>query len=448
MKGVRFFLLLTMIFWGVYAYGALTDHYRKGALKLQPEAEFGKEFDWSQHFYDSYKDVVIAKSGDIFVFNSRQHNFMKFNPEGMIIGTFGIQGEGPGDFYDPGCLSILDDKYLVIDEYPSRRRFNLFDLAGSFKKTIQTPTSCFKAIALKNNYIAYSWVKYIDPDHHHNQGFYKTIENITSKNIDTGKETLITSFNLDNRYIPLYQGSFSTGAFLGKIIFCQGIDGNLITGVSNTNRIIIYSPEGKEIKRITLNIQPLKVTKEYIDAYRTGTLENIQGKEYSNQLRNILKKKLRSQEFDNLFGDVLPYYRYIQVDGDGNILVFKYGYCVKECDLEFQVYSPNGDYICDSVIKGKDQEMTLGNDVYEIIFSEKFRLFQFIDDGFIGICRRVDEDSDTFRLVKAKFANQVLQGEVIPACPQKTKKNHKLTEVEGGCALWSNREWVKGLAAN
>ncbi|UCH92229.1 MAG: 6-bladed beta-propeller, partial [Candidatus Aminicenantes bacterium] len=73
----------------------LQEHYKKGAIVIKGDAGFGEGNDWEGLFYDSYKDMVVARDGSIFVANSRTHNVFKFDKQGKLLKKIGRRGKGP-----------------------------------------------------------------------------------------------------------------------------------------------------------------------------------------------------------------------------------------------------------------------------------------------------------------------------------------------------------------
>ncbi|MCP4221349.1 MAG: hypothetical protein GY765_42380, partial [bacterium] len=76
---------------------------------------------------------------------------------------------------------------------------------------------------------------------------------------------------------------------------------------------------------------------------------------------------------------------------EGNILVFKITDCQGDCNPVLRVYSPEGEYICETVIdKGQ----------YDFVIDRRFKNIQFTDKGVFGLFQLKGSEDTTLRIVK------------------------------------------------
>ena len=74
---------------------------------------------------------------------------------------------------------------------------------------------------------------------------------------------------------------------------------------------------------------------------------------------------LKTASFDPLFPEYYPYYRELMTDSEGNILIFKFRLpWDKESPNIFQVYSPEGEFVC---------ETSIVNNKYKLEIDQRFR---------------------------------------------------------------------------
>lgn len=389
--------LILLIFLPLYnsLSAGLIEFYKKGTIKFSASPDFGKDTDWETLFYDVDKELVIAPDGNIFVSNSSQHNIFKFTGNGKFVGKFGRKGQGPGDFYRPKNLSILDDKYLVIGEYAANRRISLFDFTGKFIKVLKANHSVFSTIALKDNKIAYLTYKY---------GSEKKLEKkfttmIIIKDAGTGIENVIDSVDiLDKGSIRIGDtSSIKFGNHIGKVLIARTKDDCLLVGASNTPDLKIYSLNRKLIHSFRLNMSPVPVTGSYIRKFKNDILNDMKGKSGGGRIRAAPKwlvNKVERVSFATLFGEHLPYYRKILVDSEGNILVFKWSGCIGDCVEIFQVYSPEGKYICETQIDKGVFDFKIDGSNKNIVFTSK---------GIYGLLQLKNSDDVSLRLVKVDW---------------------------------------------
>ena len=117
-------VFIGLIIIGQLLSAGLLDVYKKGTVTLVPDPGLGKDTDWEELIYSRARYIAVAADGCVFVSNPKQHNIYKFDPGGNLVKTFGQKGQGPGDFFSPQKLSIVADKYLVINEYATNRRLS------------------------------------------------------------------------------------------------------------------------------------------------------------------------------------------------------------------------------------------------------------------------------------------------------------------------------------
>jgi len=387
-----FFILVTIAYSNLN--GRLIDLYKRGTIKLQNTSNFGAGVDWGLIFYDLDKNIVVSKDGEIFVSNASSNNIFKFDSNGKLLQTFGRPGLGPGDINAPTCYSIIDNKYLVISDFGLNRRISLFDLSGNFVNVIKTSSMSLYAVGLRNNCIAYNVYSSSRP---HGNSLSVSLERAVIINTVTKREIQVESFSKQSNSIRLNNVSSvrsNSVDYFGYIAINSTSDGNLLVGISNSKIVKIISPEGKLLKTFTLNINPIPVTSEFVEEAKKETLDSIVNRKHVNpELQKMAQKAVEKTDYRMFFGDYLPYYSDIYVDSDGNILVFKFPPCQRKSNPVFQVYSPDGKYIC---------ETTLDIGMYDFEIDHRVKQISFTDKGIFAIVSYEKDDDTHIRLIKVK----------------------------------------------
>jgi hypothetical protein len=391
-------VLLFFLIAGNFIWGDLHDFYKKGRIVLKGAPDFGKNNDWEGLFYDPYKEIIAAPDGSIFVANDRQHNFYKFDSQGNLVKTFGRKGQGPGDVIFPCDVAILDNKYLVVKDSASHRRFTIWDFSGKCVKVVRTKKSPFYPAALKNNKLAYLTVsQYAEKENGYHE---KSL--VIIKDIKIGMEKPLREITLLDRSSIDLGPHMSTerGNFFGRVYLAQTINGNLAVGISNKPKIDIYSPDGDLVFSFDLKIKPISVSEEYIKKFRAKVLADLkkEGEKTMDRTHRFwheqYMKYLPKFDFSFIFDKFLPLYKEILVDSEGNFLVFTYNDCVENCKTFFQVYSPKGDFICET-------ELDAGE--YEIEIDRRWKNLCFTRDGIIGYFMKKGDEDEIYRLVKSRY---------------------------------------------
>lgn len=368
----------------IYALSTAVPYCENSKIVLISDPAFGVNTDWETLFYDTYKEFTVGPQGNIFVSNNRQHNVFIFSSSGKLITRFGGKGEGPGDLYYPGNISILDDKYLIIGQYASTRRISVFNLDGSFVKILKTKRSAFSPIALKDNRIAYFTISKSSP------GTVKIL--VFTKSLNSGRERQVTGMNLPNRNLIRTGGGgiFMINNQMGHIVINRTEKNNLLVGASNTDVINIFSPFGKHIRSFRLNLKPIPVSDSYIRKFKHHMIEDAQNERNSSHYITALKKT----NFKNFFADHFPLYRDIFVDSNGNLLVAKWLDCIKDCPKTFQAYSSEGKFLCDFKLNTNKLTFKIDPRRKHLILSKS---------GIFGLFQIKNSDDISLRLVKLHF---------------------------------------------
>ena len=349
-------------------------------IKLVSDTNFGKKIEWSDPFFFKPSSISVLADGSFFAAFSNRHKIYKFDRSGDFSFEFGQKGLGPGDFNLPGNLSVLDGKYLVVNEYATNRRISLFDLNGKFNKLIKTTYPVEDSIALKDNKIAILSFNYTESTRR---------LSVYIRDIDSGQEVAVLS--TDDR---MRKAGETDLLFMASDIQQRGFIhrtgiGNLLVGFSYNKIIDIYSPDGKKVTSFKLKMDETPVTDEVISRYKDCVIKKIK-KNFKNP-EMFLKSFRASRGIKNLFSEYLPFYNNLLIDSEGNILVFYFTFEPKGNYLEFQVYNAEGKYLCDSKLDFGDFKVienspTLKN---RIEFSGG-RLYAILDQEIDGdVCQKI-----------------------------------------------------------
>ncbi len=383
-KSVIFVFFLSLI--ACFMSGSLVDTYKKGLIKLEADPSFGQKTSGDESIYDTRCDLLRTPDGSFFIAATTEHCLYRFSPEGKFIGKYGQEGQGPGDLYFPGDLSVLDSRHLVIGEYATSRRVSLFDLEGNFIKLLKTDRNAATTVALRDNKIAYTTFEF-GPMESQIQEF-TTI--IVVKDVETGEEVAIDEFRSQRKFIRSEGGRGFMTAGSGEMIITPTRDGNLLVGVTMFDELKIYSPQGELLRSFRLNMKPIQVTKDYIRRYKDFMIQDLEERNMPNSLIEAAKKT----PYEDLIGKHLPYFRDILVDFEGNILVCKTTDCIRNCNEVFQVYSPEGKYIC---------EVTVDNGIYDVTIDWRFKNIIFADDSVYGLFPLKDNEEAGLQLIRVKL---------------------------------------------
>ena len=113
-----------------------------------------------------------------------------------------------------------------------------------------------------------------------------------------------------------------------------------------------------------------------------------------NQVQETVRE-MKKASWNHLFGEILPLYREILVDADGNILVFRRTECLGEdCPILVQAYSSDGKYIC---------ETELAEGPFDLEVDPRIQNMCFAPRGLITMVEVKDAAEFELRVIRVKY---------------------------------------------
>jgi len=393
-----------------------SELYSNETVYLKEVPEYAQMNDWNDLFSDYYqishgielgkkKIIVLAPNGSVFMSHKTTYSIWKFDKEGKLAKKFGQKGNGPGEFVMRAKVEgILGGKYLYTTDVQGRMLF--FDLDGNYFKNLKLDYMPLRTLPLNHMKIAIFG--------HVPMGKGRVKNIISILDFESGKEDIIweDSYDPELTEIKLASGksmlarlsiSFTDVTRYGMV---STADGNLLVASSSERTISEYSTDGKKIRSIHLDIDPVRISDDDINRMYEAQIEtfdrfqNMMSEERRltdeelKQLKAEYKKRLDSKKEEIKAGDPLPLYSTIIPDSEGNILVFEY---TKEKDSnEFNAYTLDRDGALIGVSK-------FVSDDYDLTFSPDN--FVFHAKKVYAVAIKKGEDGVPLRLVEFKLSN-------------------------------------------
>ncbi len=107
---------------------------------LEPELRIGV-FEGEEPFmFGELESLAVAPDGSIYAMDTQVPALRKYGPDGAYLGTFGREGEGPGEYRGPdGGLAVLPDGRVVLRD-PRNARLQVYSATGEPVDTVAAPT--------------------------------------------------------------------------------------------------------------------------------------------------------------------------------------------------------------------------------------------------------------------------------------------------------------------
>jgi len=371
MKSI-YYLLLCLIFAQVLL-GNVVEIYKKGEIKLIPEASFGKATEWDLLFTDTDKSIAFLADESFFRTASKGNKIYKFDASGKLEFSFGQAGQGPGDITNPNEISILDEKKLVVKERGNLRRISIFELDGNFTKLIRVDNFINSCIAVGNGMIGIVST-YQGPSGKDTMRKY----DVYLKNVHSGKEVRLKSFERKN-----IQSRVQTPDLYGNVFILKIGLNNILVAFSESQEVNIFSDKGELVSKFNVDRNRRKINDKFFNHY----LERVIDSQRSEREKTKLKQFIESNSDKISHPDYLPFYHKIAVDNEDNILIYLKNW-EDASDVQFLVYSKTGDYLCKTKLNCLEYRP-----VYPTVFFENHIYTKLIP---------IDENKPSF-LAKAKL---------------------------------------------
>lgn len=308
-------------------------------LTLKEEFSLG-EGKKEEEIFSEISSIAVDDEGNIYLLDGKENKILVFDKKGKYLRSFGKKGQGPGEMSMPAGIHLTPDKELMVDDSLNRKLI-FFSLDGKFLRNISTATFFSLAgveLDSQGNMIAQVFI------------FVNNKINREIKKFDKELNPLFTisTYDLSN----ILAGKINP--FSMFIIYRVGKDDTILIGNLDQYEIKVLNSEGKVIKRILKEYEPVKVTEEH----KKEMLERIpSGFPYRDRLE--LPK-------------ALPPYRNFFLDEQGRIFVETFEKGKTKGEHLHDIFDAAGNYIARLALKGEEH----------FIKGEKLYSIEETEDGF------------------------------------------------------------------
>jgi hypothetical protein len=352
----------------------LSEIYKKGTVRLVPDAAYATENNWDKVFKSYYdtlyntpmgnrKSLIIMPDGSAVVNHRYRNYYTKFSPEGKFEKEFTIRNSKGESFKKIDAIEGIISNSLFFTGLDNMGNMVCFDFNGNYKKTLKLDYATNQMISLPNNKIAVvGWViwstKFRDfvaiVDYETNQ--QKIIwEQFTPRPNVNGTRKL---FNYTYKFKTGGMVSCNTMPFTKSCgtdsppnIACVG--NKLIVAIPTTGNILVYNLEGDLISK-----DKIEWARNYISVDEQKVIQNKAITEYKNAdnlfgSRSEEGKAAREYMIREMEADLgkitdpipLPVFSTMIKDSDGNLLFFEYPKEENANQFNVWIYENGGKFI-------------------------------------------------------------------------------------------------------
>jgi len=244
-------------------------------IVLVEELTIGESEGDENYMFGEIVEVIADEEGCFYVTDWDRKRIQKFSPEGEYLLSIGRKGQGPGEFGNIWSPTLDKEGNLYVTDIVNMK-VAFFERDGKFLKSKRIPQDIGSVHILPNaNYFTTNTELTEDAT----ASKYIYIYGVYDKEFN-----LLAEIHRDFHNIR-HKGNRSRGEFLADIMsksafkpfFVEYItdDGLIYAGFSGSYEIRIYDQEGKPLKTILREYDPIKVSKKHKDLYFSRQVEEF-----------------------------------------------------------------------------------------------------------------------------------------------------------------------------
>lgn len=163
------------------------------ALVLRVTGEIGIELGDSNYVFGVIQDVDFSSDGTVAILDSQKKRVRVYTPGGEFLGSFGGEGEAPGEFLNPRSLACLPDGRTAVSD-PFSREVEIFNRDFSHSETVAdfTERAPFVITATENGFAG------------EQGGFNRDQGTVTQRVVswDLSRDTVLVLFETETNFSP------------------------------------------------------------------------------------------------------------------------------------------------------------------------------------------------------------------------------------------------------
>jgi hypothetical protein len=218
--------------------------YAPDALELRQDLVIGKPGGPAESVFSQVSQVAVDREEHIYILDGKESHIKIFGNDGRHLRTIGRPGQGPGELDNPRTISIFGGGIMVTE---ASRRLSYFSLEGTFLRTLSTKEIWALMAECDSKGNIFITTASMDPK----DLKYKYLK------FDGQLDTL---FEIASSPAPNALQGFNP--FMAVSYMRVGRDDQIIYGYPEDYTIQVFSPQGKLIRKITREYEPVAITEE------------------------------------------------------------------------------------------------------------------------------------------------------------------------------------------
>ncbi|UCE21710.1 MAG: 6-bladed beta-propeller [Candidatus Aminicenantes bacterium] len=293
--------------------------YGEEVFSLEEDLTLGKKEGSEGYLFERIRNIDIDKNENIYVLDSRAVQIKIFDKNGEPIRTFGSEGQGPGEMQNPQYMQITSKGEVMVYD-PGTRRFLFFSMEGKYLRQTSIAKIAYPLAPIKLDSRGELIAVIVPPP---------PVGGIELKKFDSNLDLLmkISETEKDDSYLRREREAWQP-----DLLCVVTQNDNIVWAYPKKYEFHVLNPEGKLIRKIIKDHEPVKVTEE--------------DKERLVERYERLLTRLPMTRNKIIFPNYFPAFMDISVDEKGRIFLRTYERVKdKESFFYFDVFNSEGKYI-------------------------------------------------------------------------------------------------------
>jgi hypothetical protein len=236
--------------------------------------------------------------GNFYVADYDSNRILKYDPEGKHLLTFGREGQGPGEFQTLSVPRFDKDNNLYIND-AMNQRISFFDQDGNYLRQIRMQDRYSNLfINSKDYFISTKWVISQETNLQKQTSTYGLFDDKFNLIAELYKDEIgipMPTSTEESAIIEYFAKIWSMTAFRPTVRFLLADNDFIYLGCPEKYEINIYSPEGKLLKQITRDYDPIPVSDKDKEVFIERMTETLSRTPVFNE--DMMKKVSQKTKF-------------------------------------------------------------------------------------------------------------------------------------------------------
>jgi len=247
---------------------------------------------------------ITDDEGNFYVTDSDNHRIQKYNQKGKYLLTIGREGQGPGEFRSLSVARFDKDNNLYITDW-SNRRISFFDKDGKYLKQIRLQERYDNPYINSKGYIvANKWHMSQEDNVQKQTLLYGLFDNEFNLVAELYKDEIKTPMptGVDAASLADFLAkAFSILAFRpqGRIVLAD--NDFIYFGYPEKYEINVYSAEGKMMRKITRDYEPILVSDKNKESFFEVIRDSFSAAVFTEDIKEKGLKKIKFPKYKSAY---------------------------------------------------------------------------------------------------------------------------------------------------